>query len=156
MELTVSQYAKSKNISRQSVDQTIAKHKAELKSLIREERQGKKKTRYLSEDAQKILDIYCKFKEEAIQGVQLLSYDEQLKAENDNLKLAVMQLQNKVISLQDEVNEFQALQLESEKTKFLLQEANGELTREREKVSDLEQKLDTLQKRNLWQRIWNK
>lgn len=89
--------------------------------------------------------------------------DGQLAAENEKLKNALLEIQQKYIGLQEKLINYAALEAEASNSKQLLQQAadrqdqlENDLADAQSRVLQLEQQLENLKNRSFWDRLFNR
>jgi tetrahydromethanopterin S-methyltransferase subunit F len=132
--ISLKEYAEKKGVSYEAVRRQVNRYKEELKDHV----QQIGRTRYLDEDGENFLDQKRKQN-----PVVMVSYDkdsqiEELKQENDNLKVQVLQLQDLLIKSKDELLARDQQLLDLQKQLFLLKATVKEKQEKTEKSVNVE------------------
>lgn len=132
--ISLKEYAEKKGVSYEAVRRQVNRYKEELKDHV----QQIGRTRYLDEDGENFLDQKRKQN-----PVVMVSYDkdsqiEELKQENDNLKVQVLQLQDLLIKSKDELLARDQQLLDLQKQLFLLKATVQEKQEKTEKSVNVE------------------
>lgn len=128
MGMTIKEYAASRGKTVQAVYKQIhAKENAEAKDHIRKEKRGNKSVQILDDEAIRILDDASRQTPVIITQTVKDTELENLRLENENFKIKIMELQEKLISAHEKISCLQEQLLLAEKT----------------------------EKRSWWQRLWD-
>ncbi len=99
--ITLKQYAQKKNVSYEAVRKQVARYREDLGEHLYK----KNRTQYLDEEGEAFLD-----EKRASNPIVIVEHDkdeqiENLKSENEALKVKIMQLQDQIISRDDKILE---------------------------------------------------
>lgn len=144
--MKISDFLKGRNVEYQTVYRYISRHETEFKELIR--KNGKEYE--LSDEAIKILEEVYPLPNPTV-IVNGVPFEEHEKALNE-----LMELQKKVISMQDKMMELSANQLlleDREKRLLLLQDENNDLV---QKVTELSVQLEHEKSKSWWDKLRKK
>lgn len=126
----IKDYAKERGITHQAVYQMIYTHKKELFDYI--VKQGR--TRYLTPEAEKILDSYRNKSQIVIEKSENNEEIERLNEENRNLLLKITSQADKIAELSEWKADQSLLIAEAHQTKILLEEKQSEIQELKEEL----------------------
>lgn len=118
MEMTIKEYAASRGKTVQAVYKQIrAKENAEVKSHIRKVKRGNKSIQTLDDEAIRILDDASRQTPVIITQTAKDIDLENLRLENENFKIKIMELQEKLITAHEKIGYLQEQLLLADQTK---------------------------------------
>lgn len=145
----IKDYAKEKNISHQAVYKLIENHKSELKDYI--VKQGR--TRYLTPEAEEMLDSYRNKSPIVIDKQERNEEIERLKEENKNLLLKIAAQADKIAELSEWKSEHALLIAEANNNTKLLEYKTAQLDELKTDRDELKRELEIL-KNKKWYQFW--
>lgn len=133
MGMTIKDYAAARGKTVQAVYKQIhAKENAEVKNHICKEKRGNKSIQVLDDEAIKILDSASRQTPVIIDKTAKEVEIERLQADNESLKMKIMELQEKLITAHEKIGLLQEQLLLADQTQA-----------------------EKTEKRSWWQRFWN-
>lgn len=155
----IKDYAKERGVTHQAVYQMIETHKQELADYI--VKQGR--TRYLTTEAEKILDSYRNKSQIVLEKIESNEELERLKEENKNLLIKVAAQADKIADLSEWKSDHAVLIAEANQNKLLLEEKSKQINKiedelhlEKNRADQLEKQLYEEQNKSFFARLFNK